>query len=101
MTCQLYSNKFCSQASAILPALQETCRTTIWVQLVFYHFLEKNYKKAEEIFKKLYTIEEKQSQKDEYASYLARANALLNNSDSAIFYAREIKDKKIFQKTFG
>jgi len=64
------------------------------------YFLEKNYKKAEEIFKKLYTIEEKQSQKDEYASYLARANALLNNSDSAIFYAREIKDKKTFQKTF-
>jgi len=64
------------------------------------YFLEKNYKKAEEIFKKLYTMEEKQSQKDEYASYLARANALLNNSDSAIFYAREIKDKKTFQKTF-
>ena len=64
------------------------------------YFLEKNYKKAEEIFKRLYTIEEKQSQKDEYASYLARANALLNNSDSAMFYVREIKDKKIFQKTF-
>ena len=43
-------------------------------------------------------MEEKQSQKDEYASYLARANALLNNSDSAIFYAREIKDKKTFSK---
>ena len=64
------------------------------------YFLEKNYKKAEEIFKKLFTLEEKQSQKDEYASYLARANALLNNSDSAMFYVREIKDKKIFQKTF-
>ena len=64
------------------------------------YFLEKNYKKAEEIFKKLFMMEEKQSQKDEYASYLARANALLNNSDSAIFYAREIKDKKTFQKTF-
>ena len=64
------------------------------------YFLEKNYKKAEEIFKKLYTIEEKQSQKDEYASYLARANALLNNSDSAMFYVKEIKDKKVFQKTF-
>ena len=64
------------------------------------YFLEKDYKKAEEIFKKLFTLEEKQSQKDEYASYLARANALLNNSDSAMFYVREIKDKKIFQKTF-
>ena len=64
------------------------------------YFLEKNYKKAEEIFKKLFTLEEKQSQKDEYASYLARANALLNNSDSAMFYVREIKDKKILQKTF-
>ena len=64
------------------------------------YFLEKNYKKAEEIFKKLFTMEEKQSQKDEYASYLARANALLNNSDSAMFYVREIKDKKVFQKTF-
>ena len=64
------------------------------------YFLEKNYKKAEEIFKKLFMMEEKQSQKDEYASYLARANALLNNSDSAMFYIREIKDKKVFQKTF-
>ena len=64
------------------------------------YFLEKDYKKAEEIFKKLFTLEEKQSQKDEYASYLARANALLNNSDSAMFYVREIKDKKTFQKTF-
>ena len=64
------------------------------------YFLEKDYKKAEEIFKKLFMMEEKQSQKDEYASYLARANALLNNSDSAMFYVREIKDKKIFQKTF-
>ena len=64
------------------------------------YFLEKNYKKAEEIFKKLFTMEEKQSQKDEYASYLARANALLNNSDSAMFYVKEIKDKKVFQKTF-
>ncbi|WP_454953796.1 tetratricopeptide repeat protein [Fusobacterium hwasookii] len=64
------------------------------------YFLEKNYKKAEEIFKKLFMMEEKQSQKDEYASYLARANALLNNSDSAMFYVREIKDKKVFQKTF-
>ena len=64
------------------------------------YFLEKDYKKAEEIFKKLFTLEEKQSQKDEYASYLARANALLNNSDSAMFYIREIKDKKVFQKTF-
>ena len=64
------------------------------------YFLEKNYKKAEEIFKRLYTIEEKQSQKDEYASYLARANALLNNSNSAMFYLREIKDEKTFQKTF-
>ena len=64
------------------------------------YFLEKDYKKAEEIFKKLFTLEEKQSQKDEYASYLARANALLNNSDSAMFYVREIKDKKVFQKTF-
>ena len=64
------------------------------------YFLEKNYKKAEEIFKKLFMMEEKQSQKDEYASYLARANALLNNSDSAMFYVKEIKDKKVFQKTF-
>ena len=64
------------------------------------YFLEKDYKKAEEIFKKLFMMEEKQSQKDEYASYLARANALLNNSDSAMFYIREIKDKKVFQKTF-
>ena len=64
------------------------------------YFLEKNYKKSEEIFKKLFMMEEKQSQKDEYASYLARANALLNNSDSAMFYVKEIKDKKIFQKTF-
>ena len=64
------------------------------------YFLEKNYKKAEEIFKKLFMMEEKQSQKDEYASYLARANALLNNPDSAIFYVKEIKDKKVFQKTF-
>ena len=64
------------------------------------YFLEKNYKKAEEIFKKLFTMEEKQSQKDEYASYLARANALLNNPDAAMFYVKEIKDKKIFQKTF-
>ena len=64
------------------------------------YFLEKNYKKAEEIFKKLFIMEEKQSQKDEYASYLARANALLNNSDSAMFYVKEIKDKKVFQKTF-
>ena len=64
------------------------------------YFLEKDYKKAEEIFKKLFTLEEKQSQKDEYASYLARANALLNNSDSTMFYVREIKDKKVFQKTF-
>lgn len=64
------------------------------------YFLEKDYKKAEEIFKRLFTIEEKQSQKDEYASYLARANALLNNSDSAMFYLKEIKDKKIYQKTF-
>ena len=64
------------------------------------YFLEKNYKKAEEIFKKLFTMEEKQSQKDEYASYLARANALLNNPDAAMFYVKEIKDKKTFQKTF-
>jgi len=64
------------------------------------YFLEKNYKKAEEIFKKLFTMEEKQSQKDEYASYLARANALLNNPDSAMFYVKEIKDKNTFQKTF-
>ena len=64
------------------------------------YFLEKNYKKAEEIFKKLFTMEEKQSQKDEYASYLARANALLNNPDVAMFYVKEIKDKKTFQKTF-
>ena len=64
------------------------------------YFLEKNYKKAEEIFKKLFTMEEKQSQKDEYASYLARANALLNNPDAAMFYVKEIKDKKVFQKTF-
>ena len=53
------------------------------------YFLEKDYKKAEEVFKKLYTIEEKQSQKDEYASYLARANALLNNPDAAMFYVKE------------
>lgn len=45
-------------------------------------------------------MEEKQSQKEEYASYLARANALLNNSNSAMFYLREIKDEKTFQKTF-
>ena len=64
------------------------------------YFLEKNYKKAEELFKKLFTIEEKESQKDEYASYLARANALLNNTDSAMFYLREIKNKKVYQKTF-
>ena len=64
------------------------------------YFLEKNYKKAEELFKKLFTMEEKQSQKEEYASYLARANALLNNSNSAMFYLREIKDEKTFQKTF-
>ena len=64
------------------------------------YFLEKNYKKAEELFKKLFTMEEKQSQKDEYASYLARSNALLNNSNSAMFYLREIKDEKMFQKTF-
>lgn len=64
------------------------------------YFLEKNYKKAEELFKRLFTTEEKQSLKDEYASYLARANALLNNSDSAMFYLREIKDKTIYQKTF-
>ena len=64
------------------------------------YFLEKNYKKAEEIFKKLFMMEEKQSQKDEYASYLARANALLNNPDVAMFYVKEIKDKKTFQKTF-
>ena len=64
------------------------------------YFLEKNYKKAEELFKKLFAIEEKQSQKEEYASYLARANALLNNSNSAMFYLREIKDEKTFQKTF-
>lgn len=64
------------------------------------YFLEKNYKKAEEIFKKLFTLEESKSQKDEYASYLARANALLNNTDSAMFYLREIKDKKIYQTTF-
>ena len=64
------------------------------------YFLEKNYKKAEEIFKRLFTLEESKSQKDEYASYLARANALLNNTDSAMFYLREIKDKKIYQTTF-
>ena len=64
------------------------------------YFLEKNYKKAEELFKKLFTMEEKQSQKEEYASYLARANALLNNSSSAMFYLKEIKDEKTFQKTF-
>ena len=64
------------------------------------YFLEKNYKKAEEIFKKLFTLEESKSQKDEYASYLARANALLNNTNSAMFYLREIKDKKIYQTTF-
>ncbi|MCY7008193.1 tetratricopeptide repeat protein [Fusobacterium simiae] len=64
------------------------------------YFLEKNYKKAEELFKKLFTMEEKQSQKDEYASYLARANALLNNSDSAMFYLRGIKDEKVYQKTY-
>lgn len=63
------------------------------------YFLEKDYKKAEDIFKRLFTIEEKQSQKDEYASYLARTSALLNNTDSAIFYLRIIKSEKVYKKT--
>ena len=63
------------------------------------YFLEKDYKKAEEIFKKLFVMEEKKSQKDEYASYLARTKALLNKADETSFYLREINDEKTYQKT--
>ena len=49
------------------------------------YFLEKEYKKSEEVFKKLFVMEEKKSEKDEYASYLARINALQNKTDEARF----------------
>ena len=63
------------------------------------YFLQKNYKKAEEIFKSLYIVEEKKSGKEEYAAYLARTYAYLNNPDSALFYLNEISSKKTYQKT--
>ena len=63
------------------------------------YFLEKNYKKAEEIFKKLFVMEEKKSEKDEYSSYLARINALQNKTEEARFYLREIKSEKTYQRT--
>ena len=63
------------------------------------YFLEKDYKKAEEVFKKLFVIEEKKSEKDEYASYLARINALQNKTNEARFYLREIKNEKTYQRT--
>lgn len=62
------------------------------------YFLEKDYKKAEEVFKKLFVMEEKKSEKDEYASYLARINALQNKTDEARFYLREIKNEKTYQR---
>lgn len=63
------------------------------------YFLQKNYKKADEVFKKLFAVEEHKSDKEEYASYLARINALLGNNDSALFYLNEIESKKTYQKT--
>ena len=43
-------------------------------------------------------MEEKKSEKDEYASYLARINALQNKTDEARFYLREIKNEKTYQR---
>lgn len=63
------------------------------------YFLNKNYRKAIENFKKLYVNESRKSTKDEYAYYLARAYANLGEKDSYNFYLKSIDNKKKYEKT--
>lgn len=63
------------------------------------YFLNKNYEKTIEAFKKLYVNESKKSVKDEYAYYLARAYASLGEKEKYQFYLQSIDSKKIYNKT--
>lgn len=63
------------------------------------YFLNKNYNKTIEAFKKLYVNESRKSVKDEYAYYLARSYASLGEKEKYEFYLQSIDDKKIYDKT--
>lgn len=63
------------------------------------YFLNKNYEKTIDTFKKLYVNESKKSLKDEYAYYLARAYAALGEKEKYEFYLKNIESKKIYEKT--
>lgn len=63
------------------------------------YFLEKNYNKTIETFKKLYINESKKSLKDDYAYYLARAYAAQGEKEKYNFYLQNIDSKKKYEKT--
>lgn len=63
------------------------------------YFLNKNYEKTIQAFKKLYVNENKKSVRDEYAYYLARAYASLGDKERFQFYLQNIDNKKIYNKT--
>lgn len=63
------------------------------------YFLNKNYNKTIDIFKKLYVNETKKSQKDEYAYYLARAYASKGDKEKYSFYLNSIDNKKTYDRT--
>ncbi|WP_022819954.1 tetratricopeptide repeat protein [Fusobacterium russii] len=63
------------------------------------YFLNKNYEKTIEAFKKLYVNENKKSVRDEYAYYLTRAYASLGEKEKYQFYLQSIESKKIYNKT--
>lgn len=62
------------------------------------YFLKEDYKKAAEIFKSLYMIEKKESMKEEYSYYLARAYGELGNTKELKFYINQIKSEKVYLK---
>ncbi len=62
------------------------------------YFLKEDYKKAAEIFKSLYIIENKESLKDEHSYYLARSYAELGDLKELKFYINNIKNGKVYLK---